>query len=398
MDAIPTVTDKLGLKKPLGTDKVTRAAYNENLDIIDRLVTRDQFYLDSLSYNETGSVISFVLGAGFVEIVGSEVVSASLSVDTACNIVNPVINTIYNVCIKSDGTINTDTGDIPADSLLLWEIVVGQSLSSLSKRDKRGILSNVGSRVVQHIDDASAHGLGTHREDNTAHGLGAHIADTTAHGMGEHLLNPNAHTLTNSITYYVNAATGNDDNDGSSSGSPLKTITAAINKLPPRINVTANITISAGTYDENVYVKGFSGSGTINIKRLSSDIVNINGIINIMGCHLEVVLSNLIIRKVDIDNSVDVNVEYCSINTTEPYLSNGISIENSNARIYITTISNCGDSAIDAHKGSQVFSDGNSGVNNVIGLRAYSTGCIAKRLGQPSGTTPEATVDGGQIR
>ena len=372
---MPVETAKLGLKKPLGTDKVTRAAYNENLDIIDRLVTRDQFYLDSLSYNETGSVISFVLGAGFVEIVGSEVVSASLSVDTACNIVNPAINTIYNVCIKSDGTIATNTGDIPADSLLLWEIVVGQSLSDLSKRDKRGILSNIGKRVVEHIDD------------------------DTAHGIGNHLTNPNAHTLTSSITYYVNAATGNDDNDGSSE-SPLKTITAAINKLPARINVTANITIYAGIYDENVYIKGFYGSGAINIRRHTVDIVNINGSIAISGCQLTVTLSNLIIRSVDIDNSVDAKVEYCFINTAEPpvSISVGVDVKNSNAWIYVTTISNCSGGAIEAHRGSQVLSDTNSGANNVIGLRAWSTGCIAKRLSQPPGTTPEATVDGGQIR
>ncbi len=32
---MPTVTPNLGLKKPLGNETVSRAAYNENLDILD---------------------------------------------------------------------------------------------------------------------------------------------------------------------------------------------------------------------------------------------------------------------------------------------------------------------------------------------------------------------------
>lgn len=32
---MPDITPKLGLKKPVGTEAVTRAAYNENLDILD---------------------------------------------------------------------------------------------------------------------------------------------------------------------------------------------------------------------------------------------------------------------------------------------------------------------------------------------------------------------------
>jgi|GEM_PF-5739594 len=32
---MPDVTPRLGMKKPLGNENVTRAAYNENLDIID---------------------------------------------------------------------------------------------------------------------------------------------------------------------------------------------------------------------------------------------------------------------------------------------------------------------------------------------------------------------------
>lgn len=39
---MPELTPRIGLKRPLGTDNVTRAAYAENLDIIDAAVVRPQ--------------------------------------------------------------------------------------------------------------------------------------------------------------------------------------------------------------------------------------------------------------------------------------------------------------------------------------------------------------------
>lgn len=39
---MPEPTPRIGLKRPLGTDNVTRAAYAENLDIIDAAVVRPQ--------------------------------------------------------------------------------------------------------------------------------------------------------------------------------------------------------------------------------------------------------------------------------------------------------------------------------------------------------------------
>lgn len=39
---MPELTPRIGLKRPVGTDNVTRAAYAENLDIIDAAVVRPQ--------------------------------------------------------------------------------------------------------------------------------------------------------------------------------------------------------------------------------------------------------------------------------------------------------------------------------------------------------------------
>lgn len=39
---MPELTPRIGLKRPVGTDNVTRAAYAENLDIIDASVVRPQ--------------------------------------------------------------------------------------------------------------------------------------------------------------------------------------------------------------------------------------------------------------------------------------------------------------------------------------------------------------------
>ncbi|GAW29773.1 hypothetical protein ULO1_23430, partial [Carboxydocella sp. ULO1] len=39
---MPTLTPKLGIKKPLGNETVSRAAFNENWDIIDAGVVADK--------------------------------------------------------------------------------------------------------------------------------------------------------------------------------------------------------------------------------------------------------------------------------------------------------------------------------------------------------------------
>lgn len=67
------------------------------------------------------------------------------------------------------------------------------------------------------------------------------------------------------ITGYVNTSTGNDNNDGLTTGTAFKTIQKAIDILPQVINHTVNVNTASGTYTETVKIQGFGGSGLINI-------------------------------------------------------------------------------------------------------------------------------------
>ncbi|WP_302104910.1 phage tail spike protein [Polycladomyces zharkentensis] len=63
------------------------------------------------------------------------------------------------------------------------------------------------------------------------------------------------------VTYYVNANTGSDDNDGSSS-TPLASVYAAIDRLPRVFDGTVKIYLQSDIY-EDIILSGFMGSGKI---------------------------------------------------------------------------------------------------------------------------------------
>lgn len=52
------------------------------------------------------------------------------------------------------------------------------------------------------------------------------------------------------LTFYVNSSTGSDDNDGRSSSAPFKTVTKAINSLPP----SGGYVHVQGTFSENISI------------------------------------------------------------------------------------------------------------------------------------------------
>lgn len=58
------------------------------------------------------------------------------------------------------------------------------------------------------------------------------------------------------VTYFVNVSTGNDGNDGLTSGTALATIQAAINKFKGYSVSNCKISIAAGTYVERVMLEG----------------------------------------------------------------------------------------------------------------------------------------------
>jgi phage minor structural protein len=84
-----------------------------------------------------------------------------------------------------------------------------------------------------------------------------------------------------SLTFYVNGATGDDLNDGLSSNAPFKTIQAALNKIPKYLVGYVTIEVETQTYNEDVRVIGFTGEGDLTINLNKS---GINGRLLIQNC------------------------------------------------------------------------------------------------------------------
>jgi len=208
---------------------------------------------------------------------------------------------------------------------------------------------------------------------------------------------------TENITYYVNATTGNDINNGLTSETAFKTIMSAINRLPQIINHNITINLANGTYNEVVNISGFYGSGKIYL--LGDTIVtssfNVPNVI-INSCHL----SEIQIRGINatsdtidgfaISSSSYIRLDYCSciINS----IKNGVIVNyGSVCDIYYGTYSNRVN-GISVLKGSIATSYSNSGIDNGRGLSATNTGTIGTYGTQPAGATATYTDSGGEIR
>lgn len=203
------------------------------------------------------------------------------------------------------------------------------------------------------------------------------------------------------ITYYV-STTGNDTNDGLTSGTAFRTIQHAIDILPQVINHTATIYTASGTYNENVSIVGFSGKGIISL--IGDTIVSSTRIVNSFSiknnpCPISIQGFKAITTSavaVLIDTCARVSISYFNIiDTTTSY--DGINYNVSLGYVLNSTISNRR-YAINAPACSTVFSSTNSGTGNVVGLYSANASTIGKYSTQPAGTTAETSVGGGVIR
>lgn len=131
------------------------------------------------------------------------------------------------------------------------------------------------------------------------------------------------------LTLYVDAALGDDANTGLAAGAgyALKTIQAAINKIPQIVNHMVTINVAAGTYAETISIRGFVGSGNI-IVNGGTDLASAsNYLINyiyVLRCFVPVTIKGF---KANIANSLydffvnqssTVVFQYCISTTTTP--------------------------------------------------------------------------------
>lgn len=210
------------------------------------------------------------------------------------------------------------------------------------------------------------------------------------------------------LTYYVNAATGNDGNDGLTAGTALANIQAAVNKLPQTINNTVTVNVAAGTYAETVAVKGFIGKGYISFVGGASLAAAANYLVNkwdIAYCMASIYISGF---KAAADGTGD---NYAGNRCFYLGLVNCISDEavgyaaqfSYGNNYYLTTcqFSNCSQAAVTAYM-CRVHAYDCTGSGNAYGMKAMEGGVIAltgaagfgKRI---RGTSGNNKNEGGQF-
>lgn len=252
--------------------------------------------------------------------------------------------------------------------------------------------------------------LDTLNELATALGDDPNFATTIINSLGTkvnqtdfnaHLADNVPHSTKSNLTYYINVASGNDANDGLSSGTALKTITAAINKLPPRINHIVTINVATGTYNETVTIAGFIGSGEIDIMAGASASTNytVNNVV-IIGCTIKIYTRGLNASTSSSDSfyisdCLFARCDYCNATVTDSSHS-GFYILQSLAQVTNSVSSNKANGIYNIN--SNVTSQNNSGTGNTYGLQCVFAGTIGKSGPQPGGATAETTSGGGLIR
>lgn len=187
---MPDITTKLGLKKPLVNEVVSRAAHNENLDILELMAAREQFVIKSLSYDGPNDRIIVTIGPGIAELFNSDAaITVSKVADTDYYITAPAINTTYYLYLQADGNFaHNTTGTIPAGALLLWYVATGAVLITITAIDQRLHLSVAGGKLAAHLADTgnphyvTAAQAGAETPAGAQEKVDTHAAMDTAHG------------------------------------------------------------------------------------------------------------------------------------------------------------------------------------------------------------------------
>lgn len=208
------------------------------------------------------------------------------------------------------------------------------------------------------------------------------------------------------VTYYVNANTGDDNNDGLSSSTPVKSISTAILALKNRnLTQTCTIEIAAGKYNENLLIEGCSGAGMLVLNFASG--VTINGLIDIRGCSNMISLAgnNTVLNHNEDTLNYAVGVNFCTHVRIANFSINGQANTQHGILVYrgstvsvkdskINNITNTKSATITAYENSQVYIDNVIGSNNYRSLWSASGSIITATSKIPMGTIANAQTTG----
>ena len=221
--------------------------------------------------------------------------------------------------------------------------------------------------------------------------------------LADNVLNSNDKT----IVYSVHPDTGNDNNDGLTSATALKTVQEAVNRIPKHNNGRVEIYCKNVVFNEyEIHIEGFFGSGTI---ALYGSGAQHNGMLYIRQNVQKIELYNVFINQIygtqylrdgtvtiQRSNSVymkDVQV-YSRLN-----VDFSVKVQNAHATIESCNFYDATTAGVHADTGGIVDLLGdNYGSGAWSGLRALGTGRIAVHNNTaPKGTINTEKVNGGEI-
>ena len=265
--------------------------------------------------------------------------------------------------------------------------------------------SGMGNYLLLKVDVSQSGGVGAIQQTLTG------ILDSSRHfwrvrtgaGIWGPWNNPAPSKTIVDIAYYVRTD-GSDSNAGTANtaGTAFKTIGKAISMIPQIVNHTVNIYVAAGTYMEDIFITGFTGSGAI-ILNPDAIIVSDSVVVNSLNCIRNTIgigVKGFKFLKTD-NNAVlihtcsQVDVPFSKIVGASQYA--GIAVYYSRANMLQSEISNRA-IAINANEMSSVFAWSTTGKGNTLGLFAQ-TGSKIQYIGTaPGATTPIATGYGGTVQ
>jgi hypothetical protein len=205
------------------------------------------------------------------------------------------------------------------------------------------------------------------------------------------------------ITLYVRTD-GIDSNDGSANDAAhaLRTIQAAINRIPQIVNHSVTINVADGVYGEDVSLLGYSGKGSIFITGNIATPTNVSissAVITRCSLYVEFKGFNLTIATttpaITVNGCIYLLVKNCAA-TAAKNDQIGINISFSTVQVSNCTVSNKGYALWAVC--CRVNSDNNAGTGNLTGMSALYAATVGKSGTQFSGTTAESTSYGGVIR
>ena len=195
---------------------------------------------------------------------------------------------------------------------------------------------------------------------------------------------------TANIDFYINAATGNDANDGLSSGTAFKTIMHAVNLIPKYLKHDVTLRVAAGSYGEYVLLYDYFGKGVFNMYITKP--ATINSLI-VKSSSAAMYITKFDPDYVSVDNSLSVTLDDFDMGIREITFTNG-------ARGFINNCNWSGaPKCIYANRNAYVSIAGNSGSGNTKVLDSNFGGTIVK-IGAVgiTGSVAETVSNGGVIR